>query len=117
MYPLPDKLRMPIFLKSMLLALMLVAVAWSQDEVPTEQQEETPVEQQAADTVLAEEAEADAATDSEETAEIEDEYDGVFEEAFEDESLDEQTYEDDDDDFVPTEEIPVDEPIPFPSNI
>lgn len=31
--------------------------------------------------------------------------------------LDEQTYEEDDDDFIPTEEIPADEPIPFPSNI
>jgi len=34
-----------------------------------------------------------------------------------DSDLDEQTYEADDDDFVPTEEIPADEPIPFPSNI
>ena len=31
--------------------------------------------------------------------------------------LDEQSYEGDDDDFVPTEEIPADEPIPFPTNI
>jgi hypothetical protein len=31
--------------------------------------------------------------------------------------LDEQTYEEDEDDFVPTEEIPVDTSIPFPSNI
>ena len=31
--------------------------------------------------------------------------------------LDLQTYEEDEDDFVPTEEIPADEPIPFPSNI
>jgi len=34
-----------------------------------------------------------------------------------DSDLDEQTYESDDDDFVPTEEIPADEPIPFPSDI
>lgn len=34
-----------------------------------------------------------------------------------DSDLDEQTYESDDDEFVPTEEIPADEPIPFPSNI
>lgn len=34
-----------------------------------------------------------------------------------DSDLDEQTYEEDDDIFVPTEEIPADEPIPFPSNI
>jgi hypothetical protein len=31
--------------------------------------------------------------------------------------LDQQTYEEDDDDFVPTEEIPADEAIPFPSDI
>ncbi len=35
----------------------------------------------------------------------------------EDADLDEQTYQADEDDFVPTEEIPADEPIPFPSNI
>jgi hypothetical protein len=34
-----------------------------------------------------------------------------------DSDLDDQTYESDDDDFVPTEEIPADEPIPFPSDI
>ena len=37
-------------------------------------------------------------------------------EEVDDSDLDEQTYEEDDDDFVPTEEIPADEPIPFPSN-
>lgn len=31
--------------------------------------------------------------------------------------LDEQTYEDDDDDFIPSEEIPVDQSIPFPTDI
>ena len=31
--------------------------------------------------------------------------------------LDLQTYEEDDDDFVPTEEIPADQAIPFPSDI
>lgn len=34
-----------------------------------------------------------------------------------DSDLDEQTYEEDEDDFVPSEEIPTDQPIPFPSNI
>ena len=34
-----------------------------------------------------------------------------------DADLDDQTYEEDDDDFIPTEEIPADEPIPFPTNI
>jgi hypothetical protein len=35
----------------------------------------------------------------------------------EDADLDEQKYEQDEDDFIPTEEIPADEPIPFPTNI
>lgn len=34
-----------------------------------------------------------------------------------DSDLDDQTYESDDDIFVPSEEIPADEPIPFPSDI
>ncbi len=34
-----------------------------------------------------------------------------------DSDLDEQTYEEDEYDFVPSEEIPADQPIPFPSNI
>jgi hypothetical protein len=41
----------------------------------------------------------------------------VEDEAADDADLDQQTYDEDDDDFVPTEEIPADEPIPFPSNI
>ncbi len=39
------------------------------------------------------------------------------EEEVDDSDLDEQTYEEDEDDFIPSEEIPADEPIPFPSNI
>ena len=38
-------------------------------------------------------------------------------EEIEDADLDEQTYEEDDDDFAPTEEIPVDHPTQFPTNI
>lgn len=34
-----------------------------------------------------------------------------------DADLDLQGYEDDDDDFVPTEEVPADQAIPFPSDI
>ena len=39
------------------------------------------------------------------------------EDEFDDADLDQQTYEEDEDVFVPTEEIPADEPIPFPTNI
>ena len=38
-------------------------------------------------------------------------------EEFDDSDLDLQTYEQDEDDFVPTEEVPADEAIPFPSDI
>ena len=38
-------------------------------------------------------------------------------EVSDDTDLDNSSYEDDDDSFVPTEEIPADEPIPFPTNI
>lgn len=53
------------------------------------------------------------------TEESEDPGDGADEviDDVEESDLDEQTYEEDDDDFIPTEEIPADEPIPFPSNI
>ncbi len=84
-------------------------------------QDDNPPEEPAADTeVVAENesggsAEIDAAV--EEVEEASDADDGVLDEAFDDLDLDEQTYEEDDDDFIPTEEIPADEPIPFPSNI
>ena len=42
---------------------------------------------------------------------------GEAEEEIDDSDLDVQTYEEPDDVFIPTEEIPSDEPIPFPSNI
>lgn len=80
--------------------LFILAIpAWSQEEEAAGQ---------TADTEAAEAAEAvlePAVDDLEEEEEIDDS------------DLDEQTYEADDDDFIPTEEIPADEPIPFPSNI
>jgi len=81
---------MPKFLISLILTAFFVSPSWAQDE------------QSASD--------ADAAS----PAVAEDE---SPDEVLDDEDLDEQVYEDDDDDFVPTEEIPADEPIPFPSNI
>lgn len=51
------------------------------------------------------------------TANGDDGEDAPQDEEEDDSDLDLQTYEEDDDDFVPTEEIPADEPIPFPSNI
>jgi hypothetical protein len=43
--------------------------------------------------------------------------DSTLDPALDDSDLDDQTYESDDDVFVPSEEIPADEPIPFPSDI
>ena len=42
---------------------------------------------------------------------------GVTNDESDDSDLDDQTYGEDDDDFVPTEEVPADESIPFPTNI
>ena len=78
------------YLISLILLVFLAAPALSQDEEPADV---TPEAEQDADSAPPDEVITG------------------------DEDLDEQTYEDDEDDFVPTEEIPADEPIPFPSNI
>jgi hypothetical protein len=65
-----------------------------------------------------EEAEQGDSVEETETADSAESLEAVTEdEVVDDADLDAQTYEEDDDDFVPTEEIPADEPIPFPSNI
>ena len=80
--------------------LMFLALpAWAQDQQPAGDAA-PPAQGDAADA-------ADGATDPADTSDPDSD----------DSDLDEQTYEEDDDDFVPTEEIPADEPIPFPSNI
>jgi len=81
--------------------IFLAATSWAQ--------EDPPGEAPAADTAAEESTDVAAPGDAavpEDVAEEED-----------DDDLDLQTYEEDDDDFVPTEEIPADQPIPFPSNI
>ncbi len=87
---------MPKFLIAILLVFFLAGPAWAQEEsAAPEAETEAP----------------EAETEAPEAAEADDE------EEVDDSDLDEQTYEEDDDDFIPTEEIPADEPIPFPSNI
>lgn len=74
---------------------------------------------------LAQEAEPDDATegtDTEAVAEAEDEDEEEDDPLIDLDDpdladLDRQTYEEDDDDFVPTEEVPADEAIPFPTDI
>ncbi|MDH4049111.1 MAG: hypothetical protein OEW68_12410 [Gammaproteobacteria bacterium] len=83
--------------KTALIMLLLLALS-----VAAQQDTETPVESLPTET-------AGDDVDAEEDNAAADEID--------DSDLDEQTYEEDDDDFIPTEEIPADEPIAFPSNI
>jgi hypothetical protein len=60
---------------------------------------------------------ADGAADAESEAAGDPGIDPAFDPDVYDPELDDQTYEGNDDVFVPTEEIPADEPIPFPSDI
>ena len=91
-----------LFLLATSLVLALAGVVFAQQEEPPEDAAAEP----ATETVAAEDVDGDDA---------EDEGDGDDE--FDDADLDLQTYEEDDDDFVPTEEIPADQAIPFPSDI
>ena len=95
---------MPKSLPIVLLALLFAGPAWSQENQVGGISEE-PVPEVAAPGDEAGELET---TDAEATVEADE---------IDDADLDEQTYEEDENDFVPSEEIPVDEPIPFPSNI
>jgi hypothetical protein len=88
-----------------LLALILAAPLWSQ-ETETGSISGDPPPEVGETSGEAEEPDDSAEPQASEEAE-----------EIDDADLDEQTYEEDEDDFVPTEEIPVDQPIPFPSNI
>ena len=95
--------------------MVLACPAWAQQESAPDVAPADPAEVADGEDVAA--VEEDGSAELEDAEEVDDMDDGVLDAAFEDESLDEQTYEEDEDDFVPTEEIPADEPIPFPSNI
>ena len=86
----------PLFL------ILLLAIA-----APVLSQEEEAAEEVTGPAVDAEAPGNEADSDAGETDEDE----------VDDSDLDVQTYEEPDDVFIPTEEIPSDEPIPFPSNI
>lgn len=88
---------MPKSFITLFIALFLASPAWPQEVEAGS--EAAPSADEAAVPEVPEAEQADAA------AEIDDS------------DLDVQTYEEDDDDFVPSEEIPADVPIPFPSNI
>ena len=88
---------MPRFLLTLLLVFFIAGPAWPQEVESAS--EAAPSANKVAEPEVTEPEQA------EEVAEIDDS------------DLDLQTYEEDDDDFVPSEEIPADVPIPFPSNI
>jgi hypothetical protein len=91
------------YLISLMALVILASTSWSQDENAGDAPGTDPDEQAVT---------APAGSDATATDE-----DGADEEAVDDADLDMQTYDEDDDDFIPSEEIPADEPIPFPSNI
>jgi hypothetical protein len=91
---------------TLLLGLFLAGAAWPQEDTSGGDVEEP----ETTDT-----AEIDEAAETEEADDIVGP--DIVDPDFDDAELDEQTYEEDEDDFVPSEEIPADEPIPFPSNI
>ena len=101
---MPDEYEMPKYLINLLLVCLLAFPAWAQEE---------DVAGETVDTGSGETVSQEPTADTDDAGEIADADDGLED----DSDLDEQTYEEDDDDFVPTEEIPADEPIPFPSNI
>jgi len=85
-------------LASLMILILLISTSWSQEDEAAEESVEVPASDElTGDTAV-------TATD-----------DDV--ELIVDDDLDDQLYEEDEDEFVPTEEIPADEPIPFPSNI
>lgn len=98
---------MPHYLITLLFVAVLAASAFAQEDETDAT--ESPVSP--APPALPESSNPDT------TAENADEEDAEAEEDVDDADLDEQTYQKDDDDFVPSEEVPADEPIPFPTNI
>jgi len=94
-----------------LLPLLLAGAALAQEAPPAGEPDAPPSAEAAdagGDTAGGEKAAQDTGS---EAGDEEDLYD------FDISDLDDQTYEEDDDGFVPTEEIPADEPIPFPTDI
>ena len=91
---------------AILISYLVLATAALSQEAPADPESSAATAQEASDEAAA----ADAAADAEDAA-------ADDEEAEDDSDLDLQTYEETDDVFVPTEEIPPDQPIPFPSDI
>jgi hypothetical protein len=108
---------MPKLIAILISYLVLAMPALSQ-ETPVDPDAAAASAQEAADDATDEAADdaADEAVDRDLVTDAEDAA-GDDEESGDDSDLDLQTYEENDDVFVPTEEIPPDQPIPFPSDI
>ena len=105
---------------TLLLSLLLAGPAWAQDQAGNVEEPESVDAGETADSdEHGEVGEPDGPdeADTDDEADAEEEATLIVDPEFDDSALDEQTYEEDDDDFVPSQEIPADEPIPFPSNI
>lgn len=96
---------MPRILATLFLTLLVGLPSWSQE------QDAASADTSAADTPVADEAAGAPAEDD--TADEA----GPAVDLDADPELDQQTHARDDDEFVPSEEIPVDEAIPFPTDI
>ncbi len=83
------------------MALLVGSAAVSQEQADAEADAQAEAEEQQS-----------PGAEGQEDAEVDD-----GEPAFDESVLDDQTYEGDDDVFIPSEEVPVDEPIPFPTDI
>ena len=108
---------MPKSLIILLVSLLLAGPAWAQDETGATEPERTGDAGDAGETAVVGNPEEAGEDDADEEADAQSDEPVLVDPEFDDEAIDEQTYEEDDDDFVPSEEIPADEPIPFPSNI
>lgn len=103
---------LPGFVAGFLTISLLIALpAWSQDQAD----EPAPVEDSAEDAPG--EGPGEPASGESASGEAESDEGGPVVGLDEIPELDRQTHEKDDDDFVPTEEIPVDQSIPFPTDI
>jgi hypothetical protein len=102
----------PVFLAAQLLAQEEDAVAPIENDESTISESEPEASKEPDDP-----EESDESDESDESEEPEEEVEQIDLDNPEDADLDEQSYEDEDDGFVPTQEVPADTPIPFPSNI
>jgi hypothetical protein len=102
---------------TLLLSLLIAGPAWAQDESGDVEEPASADTAEAGEPGEVGEPDEPEEAAADEEAAVDDEVSQIVDPEFDDAALDDQSYEEDDDDFVPSQEIPADEPIPFPSNI